>query len=49
MAYALALKSTEDFGEMGEIILVITLLYTLISIIVLGSILNPTLTKLGVK
>lgn len=49
MAYALALKSTEDFGPSGEILLVVTLLYSLITIIVLGSILNPVLTKLGVK
>jgi NhaP-type Na+/H+ or K+/H+ antiporter len=49
MAYALAIKSVDDFPEMGDVILVITLLFSLITIIFIGSIINPVLTKLNVK
>lgn len=47
MAYALAMKSSSDF-EKGPIMLIVTLIYSFISILLVGSILNPTLTKLDV-
>lgn len=47
MAYALAMKSSFDF-EKGPIILIVTLLYAFISILLIGSVLNPVLTKLDV-
>jgi NhaP-type Na+/H+ or K+/H+ antiporter len=48
MAYALAMKSVEEF-ENGDIILLETLLYALITILFIGSILNPLLTYFDVK
>ena len=48
MAYALALKCATDL-EIGPVILIVTLIYALITILGIGSILNPVLTKLGVK
>lgn len=48
MAYALALKCASDL-EIGPVILIVTLIYALITILGVGSILNPVLTKLGVK
>ena len=48
MAYALALKCAEDL-KIGPVILINTLIYALITILGIGSILNPVLTKLGVK
>lgn len=48
MAYALALKSSLEF-EMGSVILIVTLLYSIFSILVVGSFLNPILSKYDVK
>ena len=48
MAYALALKCATDL-DVGPIILIDTLIYAFITILGVGSILNPTLGKLGVK
>ena len=49
MAYALALKCAEDLPVNGSIILIDTLIYALITILGIGSILNPLLSRLGVK
>ena len=48
MAYALALKCATDL-EIGPVILIDTLIYALITILGIGSILNPVLSKLEVK
>ena len=48
MAYALALKAFDDL-DIGPIILIDTLIYALLTILGIGSILNPLLTRLGVK
>ena len=48
MAYALALKSATDL-ELGPVILIDTLLYAFVTILGVGSILNPILSKLDVK
>ena len=48
MAYALALKCASEL-ELGPVILIDTLLYSFITILGVGSILNPILSKLGVK
>jgi NhaP-type Na+/H+ or K+/H+ antiporter len=48
MAYALALKSSIDF-DLGPVMLIVTLIYSLISVLGIGSILNPVLDKLDVK
>ena len=48
MAYALALKSATDL-ELGPVILIDTLLYAFVTILGIGSILNPILSKLDVK
>ena len=48
MAYALAMESIEDFGEAGKIMLSITLIYSIITILGVGSILNPILEKCDV-
>ena len=48
MAYALALKSVQDL-EIGPVILIDTLIYAFITILGIGSILNPILSKLDVK
>ena len=43
MAYALAINSIDDYGEPGRIMLSITLIYSIITILFVGSILNPIL------
>lgn len=48
MAYALALKSTFDF-EKGPIMLIVTLIYAFVSILGVGSLMNPILNKLDVS
>ena len=48
MAYALALKSVTDL-DIGPVILIDTLLYALLTILGIGSVLNPILEKLDVK
>jgi len=48
MAYALAMKSSIDF-KLGSIMLLLTLIYALISILLIGSILNPVLDRCDVK
>ena len=48
MAYALALKCATDL-EIGPVILIVTLIYAFITILGVGSILNPILSKMGVK
>ena len=48
MAYALALESKNEL-ENGDILLIITLLYALITILLVGGILSPVLTKCDVK
>lgn len=48
MAYALAIESTFDFGEAGRVMLYLTVIYGLITILFVGSILQPVLVKCGV-
>ena len=48
MAYALALKAATEL-DIGPIILIDTLIYSLITILGIGSILNPVLDRLKVK
>jgi NhaP-type Na+/H+ or K+/H+ antiporter len=48
MAYALALKSMLDF-KVGPIILIVTLIYSFISILLIGTIMSPVLKKLEVN
>ena len=48
MAYALALKSITDLA-IGPVILIDTLIYSMITILGIGSILNPLLERMGVK
>jgi len=48
MAYALALKAAVDL-PMGPVILIDTLIYAFITILLIGSILNPLLSKMDVK
>ena len=48
MAYALALNSSTEL-EIGPLILTDTLIFSLLTILVVGSILNPILSKLDVK
>jgi hypothetical protein len=43
MAYALAINSIDDYGEPGKIMLSITLIYAIITILFVGSSLNPIL------
>lgn len=43
MAYALSIQSTFDFGAAGKVMLYITLIYSIFSIILMGSILHPVL------
>ena len=47
MAYALALKSSFDF-EKGGIMLIMTLIYAFMSILLVGSVMNPILVKMDV-
>ena len=51
MFFALAVNSTFVFLRMrhGEIMLVLTLLYSTMNIFVFGSILEPVCEKLGIK
>lgn len=49
MAYALALESHRDYGKIGKVMLVITLIYALFSVLFIGSILSPILTYIGVE
>lgn len=49
MAYALALKCVAPFGEMGRVILLVTLLYAFLTILGVGSVLHPILTWADVK
>ena len=48
MAYALALKCASDLA-IGPVILIDTLIYSLLTILGIGSCLNPVLERLGVK
>jgi hypothetical protein len=48
MAYALALQASTKL-KIGRVILIDTLLYSLLTILVFGSMLQPLLTKLDVK
>ena len=48
MAYALALKAATEL-PIGRVILIDTLLYAFITILGIGSVLNPILSKLDVK
>ena len=48
MAYALALKAATELS-IGPVILIDTLIYSLITILGIGSCLNPVLDRLGVK
>lgn len=48
MAYALAMKSVIDFKN-GDVMLIDTLVYSLLTVIVLGPILKPLLEYCGVK
>lgn len=43
MAYALGLESVNDYGMAGKIMLSLTLIYSLLTILGVGSILNPLL------
>ena len=49
MAYALALESHRDYGVIGKVMLVITLIYSLFSVLFIGSILSPLLSYIGVE
>ena len=48
MAYALALKCATDLA-IGPVILIDTLIYSMLTILGIGSILNPVLDRMGVK
>jgi NhaP-type Na+/H+ or K+/H+ antiporter len=48
MAYALALESVNDYPS-GKVMLVITLIYSLFSVFIIGSIYNPIITYMGVE
>jgi len=48
MAYALALKAMVEL-EVGGAILIATLIYAMITILLIGSALNPILEMMGVK
>ena len=45
MAYALAIESIFDFGPAGRVMLYLTVIYGLITILLVGSILHPVLVK----
>ena len=49
MAYALALKCATGDLEIGPVILILTLIYAFVTILGVGSILNPILNKFDVK
>lgn len=48
MAYALALKAAVTL-PLGPVILIFTLIYSFLTILVIGSALNPVLAKCDVK
>jgi NhaP-type Na+/H+ or K+/H+ antiporter len=48
MAYALALKSSAELS-IGPVILTDTLIFSLMTILIIGTMLNPILSKLDVK
>ena len=48
MAYALAIESVYDYGEAGKQMLFLTIIYALITILIIGSVLNPILIYCGV-
>lgn len=48
MAYALALESFVDYST-GKVMLVITLIYALFSVLVIGSIFNPIIAYIGIE
>jgi len=48
MAYALAIKSSIDL-KIGPVILIVTLLFSLFTILVYGSLLNVVVEKCDVK
>ena len=48
MAYALSLQSLKDYGQAGSIMLIITMIYALLTILGVGSALNPILEKCDV-
>ena len=49
MAYALAIQSIFDYGVKGAIMLYTTLIFTLISILIIGSCLNPIMANCDVQ
>jgi NhaP-type Na+/H+ or K+/H+ antiporter len=49
MAYALALSCSIEFVEKGPIILIVTLIYSLFSILGVGTFLGVILRKLNVR
>jgi len=49
MAYALALSCAKDFPTVGPIILIDTLLYSLMTILIQGTVMNPVVAKCDVK
>ena len=49
MAYALALSCAKDFPTVGPIILIDTLLYSFLTILIQGSVMNPVVLKCNVK
>jgi len=48
MAYALSLQSIQDYGDPGKMMLIITMIYALLTILGVGSILNPILKRCDV-
>ena len=48
MAYALAIQSIFDYGEKGAVMLYTTLIFTLITILGIGSALNPIMAQCDV-
>jgi len=48
MAYALALESSNDYST-GKVMLVITLIYSLFSVLFIGSVFNPIITYIGAE
>lgn len=48
MAYALSLESIKDYSS-GKVMLVITLVYSLFSVLFIGSIMGPILKYIGVE
>lgn len=48
MAYALALESSVDFST-GKVMLVITLIYALFSVLIIGSFFSPLITYIGIE